>query len=208
MERTLPLLACVVVAAACGTDIVVETGSSGASTGKTGSASASSTGSFATSSATTGAGGAAQLGCEGGFIDVDLGDGTKETLTASCPGGWGSQVSAGPVAYFFSGGAFAASLVIEGCGDSASGIPRIYVSGYDIDTASPSISIGAIQTWVDGSGATWQSADEGQVQTWKMAEKTGDTIEGTFAATVGLGGKLQSISGTFRVCKVDDEILP
>lgn len=206
MKRRLFLLACVTVAAACDTDVVVVTGS-GSSTGPTGSATGSTTGGFATSS-TTGAGGAAQLGCEGSFIDVDLGDGTKASLTSSCPGGWGSGQSAGPVAYFFSGGAFAGNLVIEGCGDGSTGLPRIRVTGFDIDAENPSISIGEIETWVDASGATWQSAEAGQVQTWKMAAKVGDTIEGGFGATVGLGGKLKSIAGTFRVCKVDDEILP
>lgn len=206
MKRIMFLLACVTMAAACDTDIVVETGS-GTSNGSTASAIVSTTGGF-TTSATTGAGGAPQLACEGSFIDVDLGDGTKTSLTSSCPGGWGSAQSAGPVAYFFTGGAFAGNLVIEGCGDGAAGLPQIRVSGFEIDAENPSISIGEIEAWVDASGAIWQSAEAGQVQTWKMATKVGDAIEGSFGATVGLGGMLKSISGTFRVCKVDDEVLP
>jgi hypothetical protein len=213
--RSLFVAGCLALAA-CDADVAVETDSSSTSTAHAGSTGASTTSGFSTgsssSSSSTGAGGAPQLGCEGTFIDVEINDvggqgGPKESLTASCPGGWGSDLSAGPVAYFFSGG-FAGHLIVEGCGAGAMGQPRIRVDGYETDTESPSISIGKVKQWIDSTGAVWESTEDGQVQTWKMAAKTGDTVEGTFAGTVGLQGKLKSISGTFRVCKVEDQILP
>ncbi|MFO0617997.1 MAG: hypothetical protein U0414_35730 [Polyangiaceae bacterium] len=214
MRFRLGLLGCaVLVVAACDSEVTIETTGaattgSGSSTGHASSTSGSTSGGFSTSSSSTGVGGAPPSICEPGFIAVDLGDGSKEELTSICPNGWGSQFSKGPVAYFFSAGAFAGNFILEGCGGSGS-VPQILVSAYQTDTEVPSLSIGDVSKWVDPSGTVWEGADDGQVQTWTMSTKVGDSIEGTFAGTVkSPSGMLKSISGTFRACKVENENLP
>jgi hypothetical protein len=211
MQRiALPLA---VLVFACGGTVVEpgDTSASASGTGGAGGTSASSSaaiggngGGFdpATSSASSGQGGGF-ASCPDTFIAIE-GDGGPLQLTSGC--GWGSSETAGPVGYLFSGGQAVGNLVVEGCAANPDTDPLLRL-GATFESV-PETALGQAY-YVDASGTERDSGPKGLSMTLTTFEKVGTVIEGSFTATLEPGGMNELLlSGSFRVCRVEDQNLP
>ncbi len=114
-----------------------------------------------------------------------------------------------PRRLFTAGGAATGNLTLAGCLDEAGTPPSIEVVGFGVDTQVESVATSVITQYVDANQSAWSPTQAvGQIQISKMASKVGETVDGTFAASVTLGGQVKMIVGTFSACRVDDLALP
>ncbi len=196
----------------CGGQVIIDgsggatSASSPASSSSSSKAATSSTGSGFTTGASSSTGGTSPA-CADAYVDVDTGSGPVH-LVGSCPNAWGSNESSRPVAFFTAGGALAGQLTILACLGPTSTAPRVQAVGFGIDTEVPSASTGTVTQYIDDSNTMWfPTAKSGAVTVTHMG-KLGELVEGSFSGDVTSGGKVLSVTGTFRACRVDDLALP
>jgi hypothetical protein len=222
---SLPTLLLPFLALACSSSVEVASGTGGGGTASTGaggvssatsssastSSASTSSSSTAAGSSTTGGGGAGGGSACQGFIEVAEDHGPSTSLSASCPGGWGSNVSAAPVGYTEAGGpaGFPARLVIAGCASTGMGRLEMYA---DFPGSDPGILLGTYTTgrvtYTDASGASYDTSIGPFELVVNQIEQAPEALYyGLFAVEVGNGGDTlaHGLTGTFQVCVVPDE---
>jgi hypothetical protein len=101
-------------------------------------------------------------------------------------------------------------LYIDGCAAGAPGSEGLHI-GLSNAIAPGTYTDGSVD-YTDASAATWDAGDPFSfiVAITKLGA-VGDSIDGTFTATVTRvmsADAAHSLSGSFHVCRVKDEVLP
>src|SRR6185503_6039955 len=207
---------------ACGGSVESSTDSSGTSSGDTsgtgagGAATSSSTGTGAggassTTSSTSGTGGQGAGGGSAcaGYIDLVEDNSAPKKLTSICQGSWGSSESTTAVGYSFSGGPFPGvqALEVAGCAGPGPKSQGIHLSASD--AMNPGTYTKGTTFYTDTNGIDWGAANDPFKVTFTTIEAVGGVIEGTFSVIATHGGSAaHTVTGSFHVCRVQDELAP
>jgi hypothetical protein len=177
-------------------------GSTSTSTGSSTSTSSSSTTSSSTSTSSSTTGGPACVGS----AQLMVGDAPVQLPSNCASDTWGSTATT-PVGYVQAGGASADqnTLVIFGCVSAAAGSQGIVLSAPNV--TAPGTFTGGTATYTDMSGNDWTGTPQVVVTTLGAV---GDTIEGTFTASVTHPPSqiAENVTGTFSVCRIGDQLTP
>ena len=205
----LPAVAALIFLAACTTPAVIA-GSSGGSGGGGGSTATgtTSTSTSATATSSAGTGGSGGGDCSG-YIDVIENGAAPVHFAALCSGFWGSNETMTAVGYHFAGGAAPGADEVEilGCATTMAGSPGLHLS-------TPKVS--ATGTFTDGSadytaanGVTLTTGLDPYSVVITRFDGPGGVIEGTFSGSVtGPTDAKKTLTATFHVCRVADELVP
>ncbi len=180
-----------------------------ATTGAGGDTSSTSTASSMSSGSTTAASGTGGgSGCVG-FIDVTENNEAKLHFGSICAGDNGSAETMTAVGYHFAGGAFpgADELRIDGCSTTAQGSPGLRLR--TSKAAANGTFTDGDASYTDASSTPFSTAGDPYSVVITKFDPPGGVIEGTFAATVtGPTDGKKTLTGTFHVCHVKDELVP
>lgn len=213
--------------AACSSQVGVVAGAtSGGGTGggatSTSSASGSGTGGKGSSSGTGGTGGStfisassassassssgAPANCPNLFLDVK-GDGPPQHYTGLCAPFVVEGNPMGPVAYTPMGGGIISSLTIEGCATTGMLSPGLSLSVSNLSV--PGTDTKATATYTDAANLVWGSMGAGTVAvTIDVYQDIIGMVEGSYTAAVQSQAATKMLSGTFRVCHVQQVPIP
>jgi hypothetical protein len=149
-------------------------------------------------------------GCTMGAIDLDVDDAGTRHFPAACAGVSPSMAKAA-VGYLVEGGAApgAHDLHVAGCASADAGAEGVALTIPQVLAAGMFASGDA--TYTPPMGSTWTTMDGGAfaLSLTKLGP-VGDTIEGTFTASVSppMSQASHALSGWFHVCHAADVIAP
>ena len=148
-------------------------------------------------------------GCSG-YVDVVADNGAPQHFGSICAGSWGTNQTTSAVGYLFSGGPAPGvqRLEIAGCASSSavSTTPGISLSASDASSVG-TYTVGTT-SYTDAAG-TWGFANDPFHLVVTRLDAAGGVIEGSFTAMVTHGGNAaRSLTGSFHVCRVPDELAP
>ena len=181
--------------AACGGSVATE--------GTTGSSSSSS-GSSSSSASSSSSGGAACVGS----VSLSVGGAALQFASSCASNIWTPSPSTTPVGYLLvstePGMTF---LNVFGCASEASASQGLALDVLDLTGTGTGTFTSGTATYTDAGGAAWSSNGALDVVVTKLGA-VGDTIDGTFSATVTHPPSqiAQSITGSFSVCRIVDEL--
>ena len=114
-----------------------------------------------------------------------------------------------PVGYIFSGDPAPGvqRFNIAGCASASPNAEGIYLS---LDNAStPGTYSGGSTSFTDAGGIMWGVVGDPLEVTLTTFQQVGGAVDGSFKATVTHGGNAAHfVSGSFHVCRVQDELAP
>jgi hypothetical protein len=220
LRASLPLVSTILLVA-CGVQTSTGSSSSGAGGSTSSSTSSGSTSSTTTSSSTTSSGtttssssstgsSSGDGGCTTGSIELVLDFGAPETLSSACMGSWNPKNVPGAEGYVIAGGPPPGGydLFVVGCASNAAVSEGLLL---EASAMTPGTYTTGMVQYTDPGGSQWAYPIGPFKITYTKLGMVGDTIEGTFAATVTHvmnGNAAHQLEGSFVVCHQPDELLP
>lgn len=210
MRRSLLLvlanLSFALVAACSGT---VNTGGGSETSNTSGSGGGSESSSGATTSSSSGAGGGGG-GCSGS-ISLVMDNGAPQVFSSACAGMWNPPMEKSAIGYIVSGGPAPGieNLILGGCATPAENSEGLSFSV--TKATSPGVYTDGLTQYIDPNGSPWGFAGNPFELTVDKLGDTGDSIDGSFKVIVTHvpnGNAAHTITGTFHVCRVLDELVP
>jgi hypothetical protein len=190
--------------AACGGQVVFESGSGQG--GSTTVASSSHTASGTTTATLVSSSSTGVQPCMGS-IDVAVDNGAPVHWTAICFNAWGSMWSQTAVGYLFSAGPSPIGVRVEGCENSGDLTESPGIRLMTSNAMTPgTYTMGSIQ-FTPMAGMNWSTLTGApfEVKITKL-DPVGGYIDGTFSGVVAAPGGGHSLAGSFHVCRVEDQL--
>jgi hypothetical protein len=142
-------------------------------------------------------------------MDVAADNGAPRHFASICANSWGAGQTTTALGYKFEGGPAPGfeAMDVEGCASAAPTSEGVQLSATSA-TAPGTFTAGSVN-YTDPNGTGWGVAGDPFSITFTRIDAVGGVIAGSFTATVTHGGNAaHSLSGTFQVCRVSDELAP
>jgi hypothetical protein len=132
-------------------------------------------------------------------------------LASDCAGTWNPKMTTQAEGYVLQGGPAPGvyALHIVGCASAAANSEGLDISLSD--AKAPATYTAGLVRYTDPQGSGWGYANDPFKVTITKLGAVGDTVEGTFSATVAHvmnGNAAHLLTGAFTVCRQPDEDVP